>query len=61
MFRGPAWPQCWRSTDCVLQVANWPSNDTGIRPRRWTICCTSQAGKINDTRLYRCLDRLLPL
>ena len=23
-------------------------------------CCTSEPGKINDTRLYRCLDRLMP-
>jgi len=57
----PAWPRCWRSTGCVLQVANWPSTTTGIRPQHWNDLLHIAKGKINDTRLYRCLDRLLPL
>ena len=57
---GRAWRPCWRSTVCARRAANWRSNNAGIPPRRWTICSQIDEGKINDTRLYRCLDRILP-
>ena len=60
MCPGRVWPRCWRSTGCARPAANWPSNSAGFPRRRWTICWGSKKSKINDTRLYRCLDRILP-
>jgi len=48
-------------TGCVLQVANWPSNRHWYPSTAWNDLLHIAKGKINDTRLYRCLDRLLPL
>src|SRR2546426_2657483 len=66
MCRGRAWRRCWRSIGCARQTANWPSNSAGIHAS----CASAstalddllgiEEGKINDTRLYRCLDRILP-
>jgi len=61
MFRGPAWPRCWRSTGLCA-----PGSELAIE-RHWYPSTALDdllhiaKGKINDTRLYRCLDRLLPL
>src|SRR5258708_784801 len=64
--RGHAWPPCWRSIDCARLAANGRLKSAGIHPRRWYPSTalddrlSIEAGKINDTRLYRCLDRILP-
>src|SRR5205809_4559134 len=62
--RGRAWPRCWPSIGCARRAASWRSKSAGILRPRWRICWTSlldlDEDKINDTRLYRCLDRMLP-
>src|SRR6202046_5280017 len=57
---GHGWPRCWPSTDCALRAASWRSRNAGIPRRRWTICWKSKKARSTDTRLYRCLDRILP-
>src|SRR5271157_2095103 len=36
MCRGPAWPRCWRSTDCARRAVSWRSRSAGIHLRHWT-------------------------
>src|SRR6202011_4721240 len=60
MCRGRGWRPYWPSTGCVPRPASWPSRSAGIHPRRWMICWRSRKAKSTDTRLYRCLDRILP-
>ena len=60
MCPGRAWRHCWRSTGCARRAANWPSNNAGIPSTALDDLLEIEEGKINDTRLYRCLDRILP-
>ena len=63
-----AWWRYWQSTGYARRAANWQWKREGTRPQRLTSKTRAtlrdlleiEAGKINDTRLYRCLDRILP-
>ena len=57
MLPGRGWQRFWRSIGCVRLGASYQSKSVGIR---LDDLLRIEEGKINDTRLYRCLDRLLP-
>jgi len=59
MCLGRAWRRCWRSVACA------PGSELAIEQRGYPATALDDLlgiaeGKINDTRLYRCLDRILP-
>ncbi len=60
MCRGRVWRPCSPSTACARRAANWPSNSAGIHSTALDDLLGIEEGKVNDTRLYRCLDRMLP-
>jgi hypothetical protein len=45
MCRGRGWQRCWRSIVSVRRAASWRSNNAGIHPPRWTICCRSKKAR----------------
>src|SRR5947199_7106976 len=59
--RGRAWRRCWRSIGYARRAAS----ELAIEERWYPSTALDdllgiEEGKINDTRLYRCLDRILP-
>ena len=60
MFPGRVSRHCWPSIDCVIPAANWRIEQRWFPATALDDLLGIEEDKINDTRLYRCLDRLLP-
>ena len=60
MCLGRAWRHCWRSTGCARRAASWRLKQRWYPSTALDDLLGIEEGKINDTRLYRCLDRILP-
>src|SRR5262249_33615240 len=60
MCPGRVWPRYWRSIGCVRRAASWPLKNAGTPSTALDDLLEIEEGKINDTRLYRGLDRILP-
>jgi hypothetical protein len=59
MCLGPEWPLYWQSIACA------PGCELAVEQRWYPSTALDdllgiEEGKINDTRLYRCLNRILP-
>lgn len=60
MCHGRVWRPCWPSTGCARRGSELAVEARWYPSTAQDDLLEIEEGKIDDTRLYRCLDRILP-